>query len=655
MTNMDNDHIPVYSTKSIIQKIRNRGIRNQDKTGTKANKQKPPPYEKKRTPDMRVRPGAQELKHLLLACNTRRFNSVELADNEIAAQTAPDSDVWPACDIDKSHGPSEWKCLHCEDHMCTSCTEIHRKGKRTREHRLLHRDEKFNESDILRELVCSIHPGMELDRYCKDDEKSICVECFVKSHSKHNVITMDVMANETRSLVGKSLVTVDQAIPKYADLIQSLEEIISKAENQCRENCIIIASITESVISRIKIKSAEMKAEEDHYLKSIKETIATKTEDLKNMKQDMERVALASRRFLETCNNRTLKNEAAEFIKQLSFEQPDCNVEDFEDISTEIIPREAEKKLLSLSLIWSVRITDNLLDITSHCFTLRPHCKMRLHVFIICFGYILSESIEGRNDDIHDKRILLNDPSFMDQRLSHLESLVQKQALNISAMESLIKKQASNISSMDLFIKTQSTNISGSDLLIQLQASQISNMMSLIQNQAAQLSSISSIEKKRTNPSGFAASGFYSEKGGSSKYICLTRDAANGPIPGVSGVNKIYGVEYQTNFWKSDSYNEDAPCVVCQTPVHTTVMMLPGRDRCYSGWTLQYNGHLASGNYGDEAKYDYACVDKDPNYISGGTKDTNGALFYPVVAKCGALQCPPYNDGHAIMCAICTQ
>ncbi|KAK3098164.1 hypothetical protein FSP39_016805 [Pinctada imbricata] len=52
--------VPKHSTKSIIQKIRNRGIRNQDKTGTKANKQKPPPYEKKRTPDMRVRPGAQE-------------------------------------------------------------------------------------------------------------------------------------------------------------------------------------------------------------------------------------------------------------------------------------------------------------------------------------------------------------------------------------------------------------------------------------------------------------------------------------------------------------------------------------------------------------------------------------------------------------------
>ncbi|KAK3104755.1 hypothetical protein FSP39_009446 [Pinctada imbricata] len=57
---MDNDHIPVYSTKSIIQKSETEGIQNQDKTGTKANKQKPPPYEKKRTPDMGVRPGAQE-------------------------------------------------------------------------------------------------------------------------------------------------------------------------------------------------------------------------------------------------------------------------------------------------------------------------------------------------------------------------------------------------------------------------------------------------------------------------------------------------------------------------------------------------------------------------------------------------------------------
>ena len=35
-------------------------MQNQDKTGTKENKQKPLPYEKKRTPGMGVRSGAQE-------------------------------------------------------------------------------------------------------------------------------------------------------------------------------------------------------------------------------------------------------------------------------------------------------------------------------------------------------------------------------------------------------------------------------------------------------------------------------------------------------------------------------------------------------------------------------------------------------------------
>ncbi|KAK3102075.1 hypothetical protein FSP39_008553 [Pinctada imbricata] len=42
------------------RKSETKGIQNQDKTGAKANKQKPPPYEKKRTPGIGVRPGAQE-------------------------------------------------------------------------------------------------------------------------------------------------------------------------------------------------------------------------------------------------------------------------------------------------------------------------------------------------------------------------------------------------------------------------------------------------------------------------------------------------------------------------------------------------------------------------------------------------------------------
>ncbi|KAK3088178.1 hypothetical protein FSP39_015729 [Pinctada imbricata] len=49
---------PHPCTQHKIDNSETEGIQYQDKTGTKANKQKPPPYEKKRTPDMGVRPGA---------------------------------------------------------------------------------------------------------------------------------------------------------------------------------------------------------------------------------------------------------------------------------------------------------------------------------------------------------------------------------------------------------------------------------------------------------------------------------------------------------------------------------------------------------------------------------------------------------------------
>ncbi|KAK3085042.1 hypothetical protein FSP39_023372 [Pinctada imbricata] len=46
------------------------GYIDEDKTRTKANKEKPPPYEKKQTPNIGVRPGAQVESAYLLACNT---------------------------------------------------------------------------------------------------------------------------------------------------------------------------------------------------------------------------------------------------------------------------------------------------------------------------------------------------------------------------------------------------------------------------------------------------------------------------------------------------------------------------------------------------------------------------------------------------------
>ena len=55
----------------------------------------------------------------------------------------------------------------------------------------------------------------------------------------------------------------------------------------------------------------------------------------------------------------------------------------------------------------------------------------------------------------------------------------------------------------------------------------------------------------------------------------------------------------------------------------------------------------------------YECVDKDPQYISGLSADTNGALFYFVVPDCDGFgtigHCPPYASNKQLTCVVCSK
>lgn len=119
--------------------------------------------------------------------------------------------------------------------------------------------------------------------------------------------------------------------------------------------------------------------------------------------------------------------------------------------------------------------------------------------------------------------------------------------------------------------------------------------------------------------------------------------------------NHIWGVEYEDNVWKDHSFNEDAPCAVCESTGSTSVLMIPGRDECFPGWNKQYDGYIATGHSGHDSAKEYVCVDSDADFVYGGHRDTDGALFYSVSYTCGALLCPPYIDGKIANCVVCTK
>ena len=51
----------------------------------------------------------------------------------------------------------------------------------------------------------------------------------------------------------------------------------------------------------------------------------------------------------------------------------------------------------------------------------------------------------------------------------------------------------------------------------------------------------------------------------------------------------------------------------------------------------------------------YECVDKDAEAVPGSVANTNGALFYHVVAKCTGILCLPYVSTKTVTCTVCTK
>ncbi|MCG8626952.1 MAG: hypothetical protein MJE68_33750 [Proteobacteria bacterium] len=154
----------------------------------------------------------------------------------------------------------------------------------------------------------------------------------------------------------------------------------------------------------------------------------------------------------------------------------------------------------------------------------------------------------------------------------------------------------------------------------------------------------------------------YANRGGGAEKLCLPDEPQyiNGSQSVVTThASVIHGAEYQTHTGPiSNRLNQNVPCAVCHVSTRETMLMIPARFQCPSSWTREYYGYLMT-------EYDtvhhhrslFNCIDVNPDTVPGEISDTNGALFYHVVASCpnSGLECDPYKSNQAISCAVCTK
>ena len=113
---------------------------------------------------------------------------------------------------------------------------------------------------------------------------------------------------------------------------------------------------------------------------------------------------------------------------------------------------------------------------------------------------------------------------------------------------------------------------------------------------------------------------------------------------------RVFGTEYEG----SPLQNQDVACAVCQTQQRNMVM-IPGRDKCYPGFTLEYAGYLATSHY-THHRSTHICVDGEPEpSIPSQSGSNDHALLYAAEAVCGSLPCSIYPDGKDLLCAVCSR
>ncbi|XP_062566640.1 short-chain collagen C4-like [Saccostrea cucullata] len=228
-----------------------------------------------------------------------------------------------------------------------------------------------------------------------------------------------------------------------------------------------------------------------------------------------------------------------------------------------------------------------------------------------------------------EKRILLNDPDVILSQIHDLERKYQEILVKYSDLST----KYSDLSTKYSDLATLKTSASGVFVRWGRKECPSDNETELVYSR-------------------FGGGSWYDHTGAAAEFVCLPPDP-NLTTNFTSSYSFMYGAEYDsTDFGLHDG--DDLPCVVCRRKTQSSVLMIPGKNSCYSGWTEQYHGYLASGYYASKAASQYICVDEHPEALRAGERNDNGKWVHSVKAVCGSLPCPPYHNNMYLTCVVCT-
>ncbi|PVD19679.1 hypothetical protein C0Q70_20169 [Pomacea canaliculata] len=153
--------------------------------------------------------------------------------------------------------------------------------------------------------------------------------------------------------------------------------------------------------------------------------------------------------------------------------------------------------------------------------------------------------------------------------------------------------------------------------------------------------------------SGYVAGSWYTHTGSGANYLCLTPNPVASNVTKPYYVASLYGAEYEVTTRAEN--DQDAVCAVCFVKTRSVNIMIPGTNKCPTGWSSEYTGLLMSGYDGHAGSTEFICVDSKLEGRNSSSANNNGRLLYLVAGYCGSLPCPPYLNNYILQCVFCSK
>ncbi|XP_060593421.1 uncharacterized protein LOC132747906 [Ruditapes philippinarum] len=190
---------------------------------------------------------------------------------------AEDFDIFcEICDQDDIRLPAFGYCVDCEEHLCQTCFNTHRRPRPLRHHQLLDKDHMPHKQNLSKSIKstsgkkngdlskpCTKHTKEVIKFYCHDHNTLICSVCVTLEHTRtscHVDYIPDISGKTLNSMEFKeTLKDIDKLTDKCCQIKKDLKQRIAKSTISLKDAIVEMDNFRKEINKRLDELEKEVK------------------------------------------------------------------------------------------------------------------------------------------------------------------------------------------------------------------------------------------------------------------------------------------------------------------------------------------------------------------------------------------------------------